>query len=571
MRPNVGEGDRVVTLTATITLNGQTERRRFRVTVPQRLEFNRVAHFAFENSLAESLGRFIPGTPTGNRVWNQGSVGFAAGHDGRALDLAGGSGVLLPEGLISNYEYTVSFWINPRVFTRFTPSFFAAVSEQTDGAGMPFSNNWLSLVPESWDGNTMLWSGSEPFFDGSAGERIVASAWTHVAFTVNKGVASVYLNGERKFSGGTLKDFFSRQSGKFALGVNYWDVPFNGMMDELKIYEASLSAAEIKALDIDHLSDAQLLASAVTLLNIGDMDAVRDDLTLPRTGPYASAISWTSSNPSVISNSGEVTRPDRDSPDAEVTLTATITLNGLQTTKVFLVTVRSLAPPRPVAAYDFEDTLDDSVGGHGAGTLVGSRVNQPGGTASFTTGVAGRALLLDGASGVRLADNLIRDHSYSLSMWLNPTQVSQFTTALFGWATDSSWISVVPRGPGAQQHTMLWSGTAWFDGTFNRAIPAGAWSHLVMVVNEGTLLLYLNGELVNTLTGFPDVFTPAAATQFAVGVNYWDAPRMSLRCSPKERRSERIIRLAGQCGFCAGVKAERDLRKRGNSMPTCAR
>ena len=61
-------------------------------------------------------------------------------------------------------------------------------------------------------------------------------------------------------------------------------------------------------------------------------------------------------------------------------------------------------------------------------------------------------------------------------------------------------------------------------GTFNTAIPINAWSHLTMVVNNGELQLYLNGELVNTMTGFPDVFTPAAATQFAIGVNYWDAP-----------------------------------------------
>jgi hypothetical protein len=37
-----------------------------------------------------------------------------------------------------------------------------------------------------------------------------------------------------------------------------------------------------------------------------------------------------------------VTRPGRDAPDADVTLTATVTLNGAQTTKTFAVTVKSL-------------------------------------------------------------------------------------------------------------------------------------------------------------------------------------------------------------------------------------
>ena len=81
-RPNVGEGDQVVMLTATLKFSGQTTSRIFQVTVPQRLPFNRVAQFDFENSLIESLGRFGQGQPTGNRMWNAGTVGFDAGHYG---------------------------------------------------------------------------------------------------------------------------------------------------------------------------------------------------------------------------------------------------------------------------------------------------------------------------------------------------------------------------------------------------------------------------------------------------------------------------------------------------------
>src|SRR5690606_39434375 len=235
-------------------------------------------------------------------------------------------------------------------------------------------------------------------------------------------------------------------------------------------------------------------------------------------------IEWHSSDPSIISPTGKVTRPGRDEPDASVTLTATLTLDGMQATRSFDVTVKSLAPPQPIATYRFEGNLDEAIGLHGPGTVTGARIDEPGGLVSFAPGAVGSALVLDGASGVRLPDGIIHDHSYSISLWLNPTAVSQFTTAFFGWASDTSWISVVPRGPGGLQHTMLWSGTQWFDGTFNRAIPVGTWSHLVMVVNNGTLTLYLNGEPVNTMTGFPDIFTPAPGTHFAIGVNFWDAP-----------------------------------------------
>lgn len=524
IRPNVGEGDRIVTLTATMTLNGVTTQRQFQVTVPARLPFNRVAQFSFENSLNEQLGRFTAATATGNRIWNLGAVNFAPGQQGQAVSLDGASGVLLPEGVIDNYEYTVSFWANPRVLSQFTTAFFGAVDEQSDAAGMPSSNRWISLVPHGWDGNTMLWSGSEAWFDGSAGERIPANAWTHVAFSVNRGVVSVYLNGVRKFGAGTLTDFFSTRRGRFALGVNYWDLPFDGLIDELKIYEASLSAAEIRGLDIDHLSGPQLLQSAAQILDLGDVSAVQADLELPRTGPYASVVSWASSHPEVLSPTGQVTRPDRNSPDVNVTLTATLTLNGAQTTKTFDVTVRSLAPPQPIAAYDFENDLNASRGVFGPGVVIGPRVDPPGGTISFAPGAVGSALVLNGDSGVRLPDGLIADHSYSIAMWLQPTAVSQFTPAFFGWASPTSWISLVPRGPGSTQPTMLWSGTAWFDGSFNSPIAVGSWSHLVISVDHGALRLYLNGTLVNTMTGFPDVFTPAAQRQFALGVNFWDVP-----------------------------------------------
>jgi len=247
-RPNVGEGDQVVMLTANVSLGHQTTSRTFTVAVPQRLPLNRAAQYSFENTLADALGRLAAGTATGDRVWNTGSVAFDAGREGQAVRLNGTNGVRLPANLISNYEYTVSFWINPATITPFTTGFFGAVNEQVDpNNGFRFSTQWLSFLPQSWDGNTMLWSGSERFFDGSAGRRIPAGVWSHMAFSVNRGVVSVYIDGVRRFNAGTLTDFFSARPGIFALGVNYWDAPFDGVIDELKVYEASLSAAEIRA------------------------------------------------------------------------------------------------------------------------------------------------------------------------------------------------------------------------------------------------------------------------------------------------------------------------------------
>lgn len=523
-RPSATAGSQNVTLTATITLDGQTTTKTFTTKVIALPPAGLAAQFKFEDNLVESQGNFAAGTATGDRIFKAGTVSYAAGKTGKAVNLDGTNGVLLPEKLIANYEYTVSFWIKPTVITGFTPAFFGAVDEKLDGGGLPYSDTWLSFLPQSWNGGTMLWGRVPNWFDGAAGLRIPEGEWSHMAFSVNQGLASIYINGEKKFSGGGFGNLFTGKTGKFALGVNYWDLPFNGMIDELKIYESALSADEIKYLDLGSATNAEILASAKALLSLGNISELKDDIDLPVSGPYSSSISWKSMNTAAMDDIGRITQPSASQPDAKVTLVATITYGGLTTTKEFVATVKSQARPAPVAIYSFEDNLTEKNGKFDAGTVVGSKVDIAGGAVTYGAGAVGKALVLDGTSGVKLGNNLIKDHSYSISIWLNLTAGTQYTPSLFGWATDSSWISVVPRGPGDAQNTMLWSGTAWFDGSFGAKIPAGAWSHLVMVVDNGKLTTYLNGVATATMLNFPDVFTPAATTQFALGVNFWDVP-----------------------------------------------
>ena len=522
IRPNAGEGDQVVTLTATIMVNGQKVTKTFEVTVFARKPYNRIATYSFEDNLNDSLGLFAPGQITGDRLFNTAdSIDYSMGIEGEALALDGAHGVLLPSGLISSYEYTVSFWANPSVIAGFTTAFFAAVDEQTDDAGNKFSNTWISMLPQGWDGNTMFWSNGTSWFDGLTGERIAENTWSHLAFSVDNGLVKVYFNGVEKFRGGNLNDYFTGKQGVFGIGVNYWDLPYNGLIDELKVYEASLTAEEVKALDIDKLPDSELLASATAILDLGDLSAVREDLDLPVTGPYASAISWTSSDETVVSTKGEVTQPGRDDTDKDITLTATLTLGSQVTTKMFTATVKSMAPPTPVAVFSFEDNLADSTGNFAAGTVSGNLITSAGGTISYEAGVVGKAAILDGASGVLLPKNLIKDYTYSVSLWLNPSQLNAYTTALFSYANADSWTSVLPAGFGG--NSMFWSGTAWYDADMGQQMPVGEWSHMVYTINGGNVKVYLNGEQVFSGANFPDVLS-VTTTNFAIGVNFWDTP-----------------------------------------------
>jgi len=74
--------------------------------------------------------------------------------------------------------------------------------------------------------------------------------------------------------------------------------------------------------------------------NNGDsINSVTVNLTLPSAGSSGTIITWGSSNTSIISNSGVVTRPAYLSGDAFVFLTATIRKNGSSDTSVFRLTV----------------------------------------------------------------------------------------------------------------------------------------------------------------------------------------------------------------------------------------
>lgn len=526
-RPAPGAGDATVMLTATVMYAGEQETRSFNVVVPERMPYNRVAQFKFEDNLADSAGDFGAGEPTGDRIWKvaEADVAFAAGNDGQALSLNGTNGVLLPEGLIDNYEYTISLWVHPTTVDQFTTLFFGALPADENDTTVA-SNRWISLLPSSWDENTMLWSGSQVWFDGSAGEQIPAGQWSHLAVSVDQGWVRLFIDGEQKFAGGTLTDFFSDNTGIFSLGVNYWDLPFNGLVDELNIYDAALSAGEVRALDIEQLTPGELLNVASDELTLGDTSAVTEDLTLPLSGPFASAVTWVSSDSNTVEVSGDtavVARPDSTAGDATVTLTATLVLDGNSVTKDFTLTVLAEGLPSPVAHYSFEDHLDDESGNFGSGAVTGNRIDNTGGTVAYVEGQVGQALSLDGTSGVKLPDNLLTDASYAVSFWLNPSVLTQFTTTFFGAASTESWISVVPFGPG-DGNTMLWSGTAWFDGDTGTQIAAGSWTHFVAVNNAGTLTLYLNGQQVFSGDNFPDVFTSVDTATFGLGVNYWDTP-----------------------------------------------
>ncbi|MEG3615009.1 family 43 glycosylhydrolase [Isoptericola haloaureus] len=246
-RPGADDGDATVTLTAEVTSGDVTATTTFAVTVPAEPEPGLVARYAFDGDLA-STGDAATGTVTGTRVdTTGGQVSYTDGAHGQGLVLDGSSGVRLPDGLITGHDYSVSLWLAPEARTPFTTAFFGARD----------TTSWTSLLPQAgWgEGNSLLWSGTDPYYDGDLGTRLPLGEWSHVAYTVAAGEVTIYLDGEVVHTGSDFPDVFTTADGVFALGVNWWDAPYRGAVDDLQVYLGALDADQVAAVGAGEVAE----------------------------------------------------------------------------------------------------------------------------------------------------------------------------------------------------------------------------------------------------------------------------------------------------------------------------
>jgi arabinan endo-1,5-alpha-L-arabinosidase len=266
-------------------------------------------------------------------------------------------------------------------------------------------------------------------------------------------------------------------------------------------------------------SDAQVVNAVYAELSLGNTSAVTGNMTLPTLAARDAVVTWTSSNPAVLSNTGVVTPPNADT---NVTLTATIRKGTATVVKTFTVTVRKAGGL--LAYYPFDGNLADANGVFAAGSVMGGTIGAAGGSLSYEAGVRGSAAVFNGATGIRLPNGLISSNTYTVSLWVKPAQLTPFSTTFFGARTGDAWVSLVPMGHGGVNGaTMLWSGTQWYDAGLGLNVPVGRWSHLAFSVNNGAVNVYVNGARRFSGVNFPNVFTTANGT-FALGVNWWDTP-----------------------------------------------
>ncbi len=320
-----------------------------------------IVRYKFDGNTNDTSGNAMGGTLLGT-----GSAFVSDPIFGTALNLTGGSAyVQLPGQALDatkTTSITVSGWLLSNTFgdwqrmfdfgkSSTTGYFFYAPHNATPVAKITATTN----AAEQGITNGRRWS-----LDGK---------WHHAVVVLDYAAQtmSLYKDGvlDRAATGVTLtmNDLLSATASANMLYIGKAQFPdpyLNARVADFRVYSKALAAADVTTLyNAVMTAENMAKADAANLTIAGDLNNVISNLTLPAAGtPYASAITWSSSNPAVVSAAGVVTRPPATGSDATVTLTAT--LPG-SVTKQFNVTVlKALTDSQAVladkTALDLGDT-----------------------------------------------------------------------------------------------------------------------------------------------------------------------------------------------------------------------
>lgn len=136
-------------------------------------------------------------------------------------------------------ELSISVWVNPASWP--TSDLRTIVSKDTN---YEFHLNTAGQVFWWWGGGSFSGASSLPL-----------NTWTHIALTYKSGEQKIYINGIEDASA-TYTGTLPQNAHPFYIGVdyNYPSRTFNGAIDEVKIFDRSLSASEISKIYTNEVS-----------------------------------------------------------------------------------------------------------------------------------------------------------------------------------------------------------------------------------------------------------------------------------------------------------------------------
>ena len=429
---------------------------------------------------------------------------YANGIFGRAFSLDGtDDAIRVPADASLNVtSFTMSAWIKPNV------SALMAVFEW---------NRESDVVPAFgpeliWTDNK-LWGNiteqSETHIESATG-LIQAGTWSHVAYAYDSasGNSAIYLNGSQVGAGnvgapGMHTEYpvyiGSRPFAHVGAGGTFF---FNGLIDEVSLYDRALTATEVGDLSRqvpDAFSFAAKTGMPVSTVIVSEPVAISGitvQSAISVAGGEYSISTDGGSNWSAWTNTAGLVNPDslvmvsQTSSAANSTLTsATLTIGGVSAS--FDVTTAAADDPNAnglIAWWKAEDNAIDSIGGHN-GTMQGN--------ANFADGRISRAFSFDGDGDyVSASDSSFPagNSARTISMWIKagPAVYDKYFFS-YGTSAGNQRFSL-----GVKDYLYAENSGSGLMG--NTVINDNVWHHITAVWASPSLKMYVDGvEQVNTV------------------------------------------------------------------------
>lgn len=275
-------------------------------------------------------------------IYNIADLGSANGY----IDLGASLGTLIAS--LQDFSIATYLYIDPSTSVTDNGNFVWSfgnsnnlLSDQNGGMFFSAKSTRFAISLTNWTGEQQV----------NYGTAFSKGLWKHVVYVQSGTTGSVYVDGLLVKSGSiALKpgDLGSTNYNYIGRSLYSSDAYLKkSCLSDFRIYDKALSVTEITSLaaNVSNLNNAiiqQQLIEATKSLTLTDLDQVNASIKLLSGAGNGITITWTSSNTTVISNQGEVTRPGVGQNTISVDLTATLSKNGLTQTKKFTATVLPL-------------------------------------------------------------------------------------------------------------------------------------------------------------------------------------------------------------------------------------
>lgn len=259
--------------------------------------------------------------------------------------------IKLPDDLMRN-QYSISASIDVLVRSEQTGYYFifgiGNTASNGDGNGYIFATGdpelRAAITPSNWESEAEIRT-SNP---------LPRNEWKTVTFVIESSAGRIALYLDGVYLGARTNNDAIVAPGSIGTGstqANYIgrstfnrDEYLAGSVRNFRLWDHALSATEVANLRSPQFpgsgggsSAEDRVTVALLSLSIANLDDVRGNLALPSSS-NGIPVTWSSSEPNIISNTGRVNRPGNS--DVVVTLTASVSFDGASGERSFFATVR---------------------------------------------------------------------------------------------------------------------------------------------------------------------------------------------------------------------------------------